>query len=199
MLQILTIGHSNHSLEDLFALLARHDVTALADVRSQPHSGRYPHFCKAPLQAALKSNGLAYVFLGRELGARWEDPACLVKGRVDFERVATMPQFGAGLERLREGAVHHRIALMCAEREPLDCHRTLLVARQLCSSGFEVAHILADGTLEPHESTVERLLGLVGLEGEDLFRNREERIADAYRIRSARIAYEVGSTEEEGD
>jgi uncharacterized protein (DUF488 family) len=109
---------------------------------------------------------------------------------VQYARVAKTPLFREGLQRVIRGANRHRIALLCAEREPLSCHRTLLVARELERNGVEVAHIHADGTLEPHKEAMVRLLRLLGLlDQRDIFKNRDEMIADACAIQEQRIAY----------
>ena len=132
---IYTIGHSTHEIGTFVALLMKHGIDAIADVRSAPYSRRQPQFnCKA-LANVLRSHGIAYVFLGRELGARSDDPACYEKGRVKHRLLARTPLFLSGIERIRDGSHRMNIALMCAEREPLDCHRTILVARQLVETG----------------------------------------------------------------
>ena len=181
---LYTVGHSNHGIEPFLALLQGQGITAVADVRSVPYSRRMPHFSKAPLSAALKEAGLAYVFLGEQLGARPKDPACYRGGLVDYELIAAREAFGDGLARVERGAERFRLTLLCAEREPLDCHRTLLVARHLQDRGNEIRHILADGTLEPHGATEDRLLRQAGLAGGDLFTDRSGLLREAYRRRS---------------
>jgi uncharacterized protein (DUF488 family) len=193
---IFTIGHSNHAWEDFLNLLQTHGVSALADVRSQPFSRRFPQFSKANLQASLAAADIAYVFLGRELGARCEDRSCYANGQVDFERVARTEAFQRGLNRVREGAERFAIAMMCAEKEPLDCHRTILVARHLHASGSEVVHILGDGSTEPHADAQRRLLAQLGIDELDMFRDRDEAVADAYRQRGRQIAFQPESEEE---
>ena len=187
---IYTIGHSNHTPDAFLERLRRHGVTAVADVRSQPYSRRFPDYNRETLRDWLRRAGIAYVFLGRELGGRSDDPAHYdAEGRVDYERVAAGPRFREGLERLRRGMADYRIALLCAEREPLDCHRALLIAPRLQDLGVEVGHILADGRLELHRDTEARLLRLCGLDG-DLFGDPlPERLAAAYRHRAAGAAY----------
>jgi len=149
--ELLTIGHSNHPLERFLALLTRHGVTALGDVRSFPRSRFNPHFNRERLEAALRDHAIGYVFLGDALG-----------GKRDFGRVAAAPAFQAGLDRVRDGAARHRIALMCAEKDPLDCHRFVLICRQL-RHDLAIRHILADGALEPQATTEDRLLAATGL------------------------------------
>jgi uncharacterized protein (DUF488 family) len=170
-------------------LLTANGITAIADVRSQPFSRRNPQFNKDRLAAELASHGIAYVFLGRELGARSEDPACYENGRVQYPRLAQTPAFKVGIERVILGAQKYRLSLMCAEKEPLDCHRTLLVSRALDNLGVSIAHILADGSIEPQEQTMARLIDLVGLPKQDMFHEHADRVAQACALREQRIAY----------
>ncbi len=186
---VYTIGHSTHTIEVFLDLLRKHSVTAVTDVRSAPFSRFNPQFNKDTLQGTLAANGIKYVFLGRELGARSDDPACYENGRVQYSRLARAASFQAGLDRVVQGASEYRVALMCAEKEPLECHRTLLVAKGLADRGVEIAHILADGSLESHESAMTRLLGVVGLPAQDLFSSREQLIEEAMARQEQRIAY----------
>jgi uncharacterized protein (DUF488 family) len=187
--QILTIGHSTYPIERFVELLRRNGVTAVADVRSSPFSRYNPQFNKEALQVALKDEGIAYIFMGRELGGRSPDKGCYVDGRIQYDRVARTAFFQEGIERVRKGAGEYRIALMCAEKEPLDCHRTLLVARALDKAGERVGHIHADGHVEPHAEAMQRLLDLVGLPREDMFRSGEELEEEAVRGQAGRVAY----------
>jgi uncharacterized protein (DUF488 family) len=185
---LYTVGHSNHALEKFVGLLTANAITAVADVRSRPFSRRHPQFNKDRLAAELAQRGIGYVFLGRELGARSEDPACYEDGKVQYSRLAATASFKSGIERVLAGAAKFRIALMCAEKEPLDCHRTLLVSRALEIAGASIVHILADGSAEPQEKTMSRLIDLVGLPNEDLFQGGDL-IAAALRLREDKIAY----------
>ena len=186
---VFTIGHSTHSAEAFVALLHQHGVEALADVRSSPFSRFNPQFNRENLERSLKENGIRYVFLGKELGARSDDRSCYDQGRVQYSRLAKTPLFHSGLDRVLQGAARFRVALMCAEKEPLECHRTLLVAKALAECGQPVLHIHADGHLETHDAAMERLLGLTGLPKEDFFRSKEELLADALGRQEAKVAY----------
>ena len=186
---IFTVGHSNHTSEAFVTLLRTRGVTALADVRSAPYSRFNPQFNRETLARALEAQGIRYVFLGRELGARPDDPGCYEEGRVRYARLARTALFRRGLDRVADGARRHRLALMCAEKEPLDCHRTILVARELVRRGIDVAHILADGRIEPHDDTVERLLARHGLDQPHLFAPPEDRIEQAFDAQAAALAY----------
>jgi uncharacterized protein (DUF488 family) len=186
---ILTIGHSKHPIEQFIGLLGRHGVTALADVRSTPYSHFNPQYHRKALAQSLNLSGIEYVFLGAELGARSSDPACYEGGRVSYARLASTATFQRGIGRLQAGMLSHRIAIMCAEKEPLDCHRTILVARELRQRSIEVAHILANGEIEPHDATLHRLKERLGLAAGDLFAGDETQDAEAYDLQGRRIAY----------
>ena len=194
--RIYTVGHSNHSLTGFLALLSHHDVTAVADVRSTPYSRFCPHFNRDTLTAALKDSGIHYSFLGRELGGRSDDPMCYEDGQVQYELVARTATFRDGLARVVGGTTDYRIVLMCTEKEPLDCHRTLLVARALVADGIDVAHILADGELETHDRAMDRLLAQFDLSPNgDLFQPRNELLAHAISLQARRVAFVSGASD----
>lgn len=188
--EILTIGHSNHEPLAFVELLRINKVTALVDVRSSRRS-RFPQFNEPELAALLRRHRLYYLAMGNELGARRAEPEAYSDGTVDFEKVRSLPIFQSAVRRLVEGAASQRIALMCAEKEPLDCHRTLLVCRALRDEQVAIAHILADGSLEQAHETESRLLRLMKLEPSlfDPETAREGLILQAYRQRGYEIAY----------
>ena len=134
----------------------------------------------------LKTRGIVYTFMGRELGARTDDESCYENGRVSYGRLAKTVLFQRGIERVIDGASRWRIALMCAEREPLECHRTLLVARALAKRGVEVAHILPNGRLEPHEQTLDRLPSIHGL---PRYLDRDYLVEKSVELQEARVAF----------
>lgn len=145
---ILTIGHSNHETGDFLALLARHGVRTLVDVRSWPGSRRLPQFNKATLETALQGANIAYEWRGEALGGKAEDPALLgPDGKPDYPAMAARPQFQDALNDLIAEARETALAIMCAEGDPARCHRTLLVGAALASRGVEITHILRDGTM----------------------------------------------------
>jgi uncharacterized protein (DUF488 family) len=187
---VFTIGHSNHSLEAFLAVLRQADVTSIADVRSSPSSRHCPHFDRDRLRQSLAAEDIAYVFLGKALGGRPADPSLYTDGVADYERMAATHEFDAGLARVLEGAHSYRVALLCAERDPLDCHRFLMVSRVLKAKGCEVVHLLFDGTLEPMDQMEQRLMettrsGQAGLFGQD----EGDPLAAAYRSRARMVAY----------
>jgi uncharacterized protein (DUF488 family) len=184
---ILTVGHSNHPIENFLALLAGAGVTAVADVRSYPVSRHAPQFNKDALAEALGAHGISYRYLGDALGGRPRDRGFTCDGVVDYDKLAASKDFQAGLDRVIEASAEQRVALMCTERDPLHCHRCLLVARRLAERGRDIGHVLASGAIESQCATEDRLLEMEGLGGDDLF-SRASRLADAYRARRPRVS-----------
>ena len=187
---LYTIGHSTHTAQNVINLLRLHGITAVADVRSNPYSRMNPQFNRESFSSVLNASGIAYVFLGRELGARTKDRNCYSQGKVQYDLLARTDLFLAGLERITRGMDNYRVSLMCAEKDPLTCHRAILVCRHLVTHGINVSHILEDGSLENHEDALSRLLDELGLAKQDLFgRSRAEIIEEAYSERGQKIAY----------
>ncbi len=188
-LEILTVGHSSLSYEEFFKLLREASVTAIADVRTVPFSRRNPQFNRDTLRAQLRMDKIAYVFLGDELGGRPKEQHFFCDGVADYEKMAQSSDFERGLQRVVEGAKQYRVALMCSEHDPLECHRCLLVGRALHGRGVTVKHILSDRTIVNQSDLEKRLLKWSRQGGEDLFENYENRLAAAYRKRASKVAY----------
>jgi uncharacterized protein (DUF488 family) len=186
---VYTVGHSNGTAGHLLEMLGQHEIAAVADVRSRPYSRFNPQFNREALASALKNSGLDYVFLGHELGARSEDGACYRDGRAQYSLIARTPLFERGIERLLAGMEKYRVAILCAEKEPLSCHRSILIARCLHERGVAVRHILEDGSLEDHEASLLRLLAVHGMQENDLFQTRDELVALAYEKQAEQIEY----------
>jgi uncharacterized protein (DUF488 family) len=187
---VLTIGHSTHTIDAFLALLKQHDVTAVCDVRSSPYSQFNPQFNREELKVRLREEGIKYVFLGDELGARSDDPACYKDGKVQYNALAETEKFKSGIDRVRKGTEEYQIALMCAEKDPLECHRTILVSRELEKLECEISHILSNGDIEPHQESINRLQKLLKLDHGDFFMTDEEARDKAYKIQGESIAYE---------
>ena len=192
---VFTIGHSNHSLDAFLALLQMNGIEEVVDVRSSPHSRYTPHFNYRALSEALEEASIDCVFLGGELGGRPADRSCYdADGRVRYDLLAKTDLFDDGIRLVMRHADERRICLMCSEKDPLDCHRTLLVARSLVELDLAIEHILADGSLERHGAAMDRLMDKLKLPRDgDLFRSRDEVIADALDRQAKRVAH-VGET-----
>lgn len=186
---ILTIGHSVHNQNDFVATLRNNGVTAIADVRSSPSSRAAPQFNRPSFSRFLKRNAIEYVFLGSELGARSDDPRNYDDGKVMYARLARTPEFSVGIDRLIAGMRVDRIAIMCAEANPLECHRAILIAPRLSERGIQVEHVLPGGALEPHADLMLRLRAMHGLLEPDLFSSADELERAALARQEARIAY----------
>ena len=189
---IWTIGHSNHSVLRFIDLLQGAGIERVGDVRSVPFSRRNPQFSQKALTASLKDAGIEYWFLGDALGARPKDERCYENGKVSYARIAATAAFGVAIEALIERSDSTRIALMCAEKEPLDCHRTILVGRALAQRGVDLHHIHADGSIESQRKLEDRLLH-AAKEHVDLLSSRNAALARAYDKRGQQMAFSLTS------
>jgi len=188
---LYTIGHSNHTIKHFIALLRRSKINMVVDVRSVPYSRYCPQFDKNDISAALQAVNIQYMFLGRELGARPDDPACHKDGRVDFKCVARSKEFRDGLQRLLSDIGKYYVVLMCTEKEPLECHRTILICRNLKEHNLCIKHILEDGRVEDHHDTERRLVKMLKIE-QTLFEPEQmqsDLIEQAYDQQSQNISY----------
>lgn len=186
---IFSIGHSTLTYEQFQKLLRGAGVNAVADVRTAPYSRHFPQFNQDELCAELKQDGVAYVFLGKELGGRPTGDQFYCEGVADYEKMAVTEAFNGGIDRVLAGAGKYRIALMCSEKHPFDCHRCLLVGRELLRRGIDVQHIMSADVTTPQTKIEEELLEQAGHDGDDLFAPPEERLRIAYRLRAKKVAF----------
>jgi len=204
--ELLTVGHSNYEMKAFISLLQKHGVTAVADVRSSPYSRFLPHFNRAALKEALATEDIHYVFLGQELGARPKNRECYINGKAVYEKIAATDEFHEGIQRVFKGVKKHRLSLMCAEKDPLTCHRAILVCQHLQHFGLHVNHILRNGDLESHDHLEQRMLAKHELtdfleikekqaqlslfsQQNTNFPTREECLEKAYKLQGDEIAY----------
>jgi uncharacterized protein (DUF488 family) len=196
--RLLTIGHSNLELEAFLALLAQHRVQTLADVRSRPASFRFPQFNREPLEAGLSSAGIRYEFLGETLGGRPADPRVYREdGLVDYAARRPAPDFIEGLERALALSGASVAALMCAEEDPLQCHRFLMICPSLLERSVTPVHIRRGGALESQSDAEDRLLVLHGFDdvtSTSLFTSgREDALRDALVLQSKDFAFRASA------
>lgn len=194
---IYTIGYAAYpEIRDMFAVFKGLGVDAVIDIRSSPWSKTYTAYDKPSLMEACKKNGIHYRHYSREFGARQRNREYSVDGQVNFERFAQSDQFQAGLERvLKSSKEGYTLCLLCAEKDPIICHRSILIGRALHESGAEVLHITATG-LEPHEHLEKRLIDLhfpyrdqVQMWDDPM--SPEEMREEAYRRQNWKIGYRL--------
>jgi uncharacterized protein (DUF488 family) len=178
--EIYTIGYASFSISEFIDTLRKYAITALADVRSAPYSRYKQEFKKDNLNKVLAESNILYIFLGNQVGARVEDPGCFVNGKLNYGLLKESDNFRTGIDRILNGMRDYRIALMCAEKDPVNCHRMFLVCRALRSYPIEIFHILEDGSLEGQSDTEKRILQLYDLDQPDIFRSERERVEEVY-------------------
>ncbi|MHB8656282.1 MAG: DUF488 domain-containing protein [Terriglobia bacterium] len=193
---LFTIGHSNWELPSFIKLLKKSGVELLVDVRSRPHSSRFPQFSQPGFEALLEADGIAYLFLGEELGGRPDDPdAYRPDGVVDYRARRKSYAFGAGVERLVKELEKHSAALMCAEEDPLECHRFLMICPELVAMGIQPLHIRKGSLMETHGAAENRLLasnGFGSVARDTLFPElRSDALEKACTLQAEKFAFRV--------
>ena len=191
---IHTIGYAAHTIESFIAALEKFNITAIADVRSQPYSKFKPEFNRENLKKILINNRIEYVFLGDNIGARIKAPECYKNGQVDYELISKHPLFQEGIDRLLKGMEKFSIALMCAEKDPINCHRTILICKHLKKYQIQIYHIIDANTSENHTKTEFRLMKLYHLDQPDLFMKDSEQLEEAYNRQGEKISYVAETT-----
>jgi uncharacterized protein (DUF488 family) len=153
---IFTIGHSNHTVETFLNLLTDSRIEVVVDVRSAPYSSYSPHFNAENVRKALESREIEYLFLGDVLGGKPQGEGFLdADGCVLYDHVAETSKFQQGIRQLIDRIQTHRVALLCAEEDPTNCHRRLLIGRVLGERGVKLLHIRGDGRVESEEEIAE--------------------------------------------
>lgn len=156
---LYTIGHGNRKAEVLLSLLKEFRIQYLIDVRSKPYSRFHPQFSQKNIQQFLQENDITYVFMGNELGGRPEDVSCYSSdGKVDYNTIKTKDFFKLGIARLKAACSKDiRAAIMCSERSPCECHRTLLIGEVLHADNVQINHIDENGKLKDHVNVINEL------------------------------------------
>lgn len=195
---IYTIGHSTHPAEYFVKLLQTHGITCVVDVRSIAASRYNPQYNQKQLSAFLNTHFITYLHFAEAFGARQTSPEAVdATGRVDFEKVRRSSTFQNGMKRLHQGVEKgYVIALMCAESDPLDCHRFVMITPALVEDGFEVRHMLKDKTLLSNRELEDRLLKKYEkkLPKPDVFQSeipREEKLRLAFRLRNDEVGWKA--------
>ncbi|MFA5236804.1 MAG: DUF488 domain-containing protein [Methanoregula sp.] len=200
-----TIGHSNHTSENFLQLLKKYTIDTLVDVRSTPFSQYQPQFNRDQLKDDIDaynkkissesegftkatdlklSQKITYVYMGDKLGGRYDDRTLFFKnGVVDYNKVRETPKFNQGIEGLFTLIIDGKtVAIMCTEKDPLDCHRFLLVSHSLAQQKkVEIDHILADGTTISNGNLERKLVQ----------KYRSTTTEESYKSRNLDVGYSV--------
>ena len=195
---LFTLGHSNLELDRFLALLTGAGIQIVADVRSKPQSIRNPQFSQSELVRTLEAQGLTYLFLGEELGGRPDDPdAYRPDGLVDYRVRRNSYAFRSGLDRVLMESEQRPLALLCAEEDPLECHRFLMICPELVAHGIQPLHIRKDSRIETQEAAETRLLESTGfgdVAADTLFpAARAEALEKAYDLQAEKYAFRVAA------
>ncbi|URZ07527.1 DUF488 domain-containing protein [Clostridium felsineum] len=203
-MDIYTIGHSTYNIDYFIELLKRNNINCIIDVRSTPYSKYGPQYNRETLKKTLNGIGIYYIFMGKEFGARRDNKELYAKeGYLDFEKTRFDQDFKDGVVRVKNGiGKGYRIAFMCTEKDPFDCHRCILVAREFKDMGLDVKNILSDGSFITQKDIETRLL-------QKYFPNRnqmtlfnlkntseEKLLKDAYKLRNSEIGYKINGNED---
>ncbi len=192
---IYTIGYTSFSIDEFVRVLKRHGIGCVVDVRSVPRSSYYTDYDEVSLKETLRENEILYRNYAREFGARQKDASLYPNGYLDFEKFAASEAFREGLNKVAAGYERgYTFALMCAEKDPFNCHRCILVGRQFKEHGYEVLHLEQERT-ETQEDIEDRLLAhyFPNRNQLSLFdtRSDQELLEEAYRKRNAEIGYHI--------
>jgi uncharacterized protein (DUF488 family) len=193
--KLYTIGYSKYSLESFVNTLAKYGINAIADVRSTPFSRFKSEFNKDCFSEYLNKQGIKYVFLGKECGARFGDRNCYIDGKADYKLIAQHEVFQKGLKRIREGLKKFNVALMCAENDPIYCHRMILICRSLKQFNTPIYHIFNIDKIESQYKAEIRLLKLFNLDQLKLFDSKNDQLMRAYDKQGDKIAFKEDHTQ----
>lgn len=201
---IYTIGYTGFSLEEFIQELKSKGINVVIDVRSSPYSERYADYNRENLESVLATNKIYYRNYIKEFGARQDDSSFYsVKGCLDFEVFAKSKQFLSGVEKIKNSvAKGFNVVFLCAEKEPIQCHRTILVARAFHELGYNVIHIKPNDVSVNHNDIEAQLLNMYFPKRYqiDIFSSNiktdEEYLIDAYRMQNQKIGYKIEGEEE---
>ena len=193
---IYTIGYTGFSLTDFLHTLKENKIQVVIDVRSSPFSERYPEYNRPNLDRTLQNNGIYYRNYAEEFGARQENPIYFTNGYLDFNKFSKSDSFQNGVKKIRNSLEkNYIITFLCAEKDPIQCHRAILVSKAFSDLGYHVVHILPNGKRETQQDIEDRLLAMYFPNGlqQDFFSeplDMEFAIETAYKKQNEKIGYQ---------
>jgi uncharacterized protein (DUF488 family) len=196
---IYTIGYSGYKIENFLIEIKEHRISSVIDVRSNPYSQYYTDYNKENFEIFLKKNGVYYRNYVNEFGAQQKNRNFYSSdGYLDFEKFVKSEYFLNGVRNLKAGMDKgYKFLLMCAEKDPFNCHRAMMVASEFYKLGYSVVHLLPNGKEQSQDDIEMRLLEYYfpNRNQLDLFENEnlsnQNLIIKAYRKRNAEIGYSM--------
>lgn len=195
---LYTIGYSGFSVDEFIEILQKNRINVVIDVRSLPHSERYPDYNKSNIERVLRQNCIYYRNYALEFGARQDNKAFYSSdGYMDFDAFSNSDQFLNGVAKMIKSAEQgYKIVFMCAEKEPIQCHRAILVARAFDKLGFSIIHLMPNGKTKNQREIDEELLkkyypdiNQITLYGDQM--SDEEYLDAAYKKQNELIGYRM--------
>ncbi|SFU79572.1 Protein of unknown function, DUF488 [Clostridium sp. DSM 8431] len=201
-MKIYTLGHSNYSIEKFLDILKTFNIECIVDIRGVPYSKYNVQYDKEMLGYTLNKEGFKYIYMGNEFGANrlLGKESYNEEGYADFSKVILEKSFKEGIKRLKNGCKKgYNIVLLGAMQEPIRCHRSILVGRELTNKGFCVKHILDDLTVVDQKEIEKKILdkyypnrhqiSIDSLLGNE--KSEEELIEEAYKEANREIGRRV--------
>jgi len=191
--KVFTIGYVSYQPDEMAKVLLSFGVSCLIDIRSNPHSAYYTQYNREVFSETLKQHGIIYRNYAYEFGARQEDPRYYTKeGYLDFSKYTQSEQFQQGVRKIETGIqMGYVFALMCAEKDPMTCHRAIMIGKALKEQGFIVKHIIYPNQIETQQEMEQR-----GIGDQLSFFSDEQRIEDFYQEQNRKIGYRPDSGKE---
>ena len=193
---IYTIGYSSFNVDEFISILHRHNIDVIVDVRSLPFSSRFDSYNKENIYFKLKTENIGYLFFGKEFGARPDDRYLYTNNRVDFNKIINSKNFISVYHRILNGIKNYNICFMCSEKDPIDCHRSILITNFIKNNinDISITHILPD-KLETQEQLDNRIIDIynkVSYKNSLFNNNLQNNIKlDAYKYIENKIAYRI--------
>lgn len=188
---VYTIGYSGFAISNFIEIIKANSISVIIDVRSQPYSRYFPEYNKEMLEKTLKHNSIGYQSYAKELGGKQSNPHYYsTEGYFDFELYTKSENFIAGLKKLKEiMAQGHSCSLMCAEKNPINCHRGIMIAPVFYKEGYEIIHLMPNNMTITQKDIEKQLLEIYFPRQEQLTlfdngQNQDSFISLAYKKRN---------------